>query len=204
MRQGICDNQNNQQKQFEILTPTIPQYYLTQFHSGVQQIQLIAEGLSERPLAGGQILVECQKSYCIYTMSNECQVSCDGRNWLDLADHLQITMSGSLKALFDAQGKIELLDLVTTAHREYIPRSLLQPVPVEVDSTQSPKMTKTTNKRKKQPAAAQEQATTINVPVTKLTQWGIPEAVFTFLEVRAKLTHHSKFSSDLFFSWPRR
>lgn len=89
-------------------------------------------------------------------------------------------MTGSLKAHFDATGKIDLLDLTTTSHQEFVPRKLLRPV--EPSPIQSPKLTKAAQKKKLQ-APPQPPKPSISVPESKVTNWGVTAAVLNFLEV---------------------
>lgn len=77
-------------------------------------------------------------------------------------------------------GKIDVLDVITTGHTEYIPRNQLQP-PESPDQKQSPKVGKTVAKR-----AQQKQNTSSNIvlPPSMVTDDGVPVAVMRFLEVR--------------------
>lgn len=88
----------------------------------------------------------------------------------------QLFTHGTLRAQFDANNKIEMLDLVINSHNEYIPRSQLQPA--EVDQKQSPKVSKNMNKR-----AQQKQQPAVVVPESMVTNNGVPTAVMSFLEV---------------------
>lgn len=90
-------------------------------------------------------------------------------------------MTGSLRALFDRQGKIDLLDVVTNSHQEYIPRNLIH-IPESPDLTQSPKITKSMSKKQRAQAQAQVQPQ-VTMPDSKLTDYGVTAAVLSFLEV---------------------
>lgn len=75
--------------------------------------------------------------------------------------------------------KIEMLDIVVSHHTEYIPRSQLQALELS-EQKQSPKATKNTGKRQKQP-----QQPPFSLPESMVTPNGVPTAVMSFLEVRS-------------------
>lgn len=94
----------------------------------------------------------------------------------------QLVTSGSLRAQFDQNGKIDVLDLVTNEHNEYIPRAQLL-APVESpDPKQSPKLSKTVGKRSQQ-KQQQSQPPHIPLPVSIVNSYGVTEGVMRFLEV---------------------
>jgi LIM-domain binding protein len=84
-----------------------------------------------------------------------------------------------MKALFDANNKIEILDLVVTSHNEYIPRNQLQALE-NVDQKQSPRASKNLNKRTQQKQPMQPN---IVLPESMVNSWGVPMTVMRFLEV---------------------
>jgi hypothetical protein len=73
LRQGVWDNAIGS-KQFEIATPALARYYLTQFTSGISQIQMVVEGARERESHNGGHYVEAPRCSFIYWFKNECQV----------------------------------------------------------------------------------------------------------------------------------
>ena len=75
LRQGVWSSQTGS-KQFEISTPALARYYLTQFTSGIDHIQMVLDGARERevPGGGGAHVVECQRASFIYWYTNESQV----------------------------------------------------------------------------------------------------------------------------------
>lgn len=99
---------------------------------------------------------------------------------------------GNLRAQFDQNGRIDILDLVTTEHNEYIPRVQLQPAVESPDHKQSPSISKATGKRasqqrgKQQLQAPQEQAPQIVVPTSMVNSYGVTDAVSRFLEVNVR------------------
>jgi hypothetical protein len=84
-----------------------------------------------------------------------------------------------MKALFDGNNKIEILDLVVTGHNEYIPRNQLQALE-NVDQKQSPRAPKNLNKRTQQKQPIQPN---IVLPESMVNSWGVPISVMGFLEV---------------------
>jgi hypothetical protein len=75
LRQGVWNNTAGS-KQFEIATPALARYYLTQFMSGITQIQMVVEGARERESPNGGHYVDAGKCSFIYWFKNECQVHC--------------------------------------------------------------------------------------------------------------------------------
>lgn len=73
LRQGVWNPQAGS-KQFEISTPALARYYLTQFTSGIRQIQMAVEGARERDMPNGGRIVESPRTSFIYWFNNDCQV----------------------------------------------------------------------------------------------------------------------------------
>lgn len=115
-------------------------------------------------------------------------------------------MNGFLKAQFDGNNKLDVLDLITFNHSEYVPRSgLLQATAVAAvaavapDIKQSPSTSKTQGKRgsqqrqKQQIQAPQDQSPKdqrpkdqrpkVAVPESLINDHGTTQAVSQFLEV---------------------
>lgn len=100
-------------------------------------------------------------------------------------------VNGSLKAQFDAQNKLDVLDLTTFGHSEYVPRSgLLQASQALSDIKQSPSTSKAQGKRgsqqrqKQQIQMSQEQNLKVAVPDSLVNDFGSTRAVCQFLEVK--------------------
>ncbi|KAL4803546.1 LIM-domain binding protein-domain-containing protein [Aspergillus unguis] len=176
LRQGVYNPQSGA-KQFEIATPALARYYFTQFSSGVRQIQMLVEGPRERDSPQGGHFVECHKASFIYWFTNDAQ----------------LFTTGTLKAHFDIQNKIEMLDLVVMNHTEYLPRSQLQAL--ELDQKQSPKLTKN-GKRAQQ---KQPQQPAITLPESMVTANGVTPAVLEFLEVAETMSQMQHL-----FSWSQQ
>ena len=73
MRQGVYNPQSGA-KQFEVSTPALARYYLTQFMSGIRQIQMLVESARETPTPNGGHTVESPKTSFIYWFTNDTQV----------------------------------------------------------------------------------------------------------------------------------
>ena len=65
-------------KQFEIATPALARWYLTQFNSGISRIQMFLEGARERDSHNGGHIVEVTRCTFIYYFTNETQVCPSG------------------------------------------------------------------------------------------------------------------------------
>jgi len=107
----------------------------------------------------------------------------------------QLVAHGTLRAQFDANQKIELLEFATSHHEEYVSRRGIleaarplhewqkewQKANAPPDGKQSPEMSKKKAKPMKSPPTAPPE---IDIPDTKLKGGlGITPAVFRFLEV---------------------
>ncbi|KAI2413054.1 hypothetical protein LOZ41_003465 [Ophidiomyces ophidiicola] len=176
LRQGVWNAQRGS-KQFEISTPALARYYWTQFNSGIRQIQMIVEAAVEKDLpTGGQVL-ESPRTFFLYWFDNGCQ----------------LVSRGAIKAYFNPNGQIDVLDIGTNGHTEYIPRNLLQN-PESPDQKQSPKVNKAFTKRMQQ---KQSITPNVSLPDSVVTDDGVPVAVMRFLEVAeiiSQMQHLFQFS----------
>jgi hypothetical protein len=106
----------------------------------------------------------------------------------------QLVANGILRAQFDSNQKIELLEFVTTHHEEYVPRKPMveaarplhewgkewQKANAQPDGKQSPEISKKKRPMKSPPTAPPE----IDIPESKVKgAIGITPSVFRFLEV---------------------
>ncbi|KAL2820440.1 LIM-domain binding protein-domain-containing protein [Aspergillus granulosus] len=162
LRQGVYNPQAGS-KQFEIATPALARYYNTQFTSGIRQIQMLIEAPRERDSPNGGHIVESPKASFIYWFTNDAQ----------------LFTTGTLRAHFDFQNKIEMLDIVVMNHTEYLPRSQLQALELS-EQKQSPKVPKNMGKRAQQ---KQPQQPAFTLPESMVTSNGVPTPVMSFLEV---------------------
>lgn len=112
-----------------------------------------------------------------------------------LADALQLVATGTLRAHFDGEQKIELLEFNTSNHEEYLSKSSIieaaRPLHEWVkewhrvnnppDSKQSPEMNKKKAKAMKSP---NQPPPSMNIPLANVkSTMGITPSVFQFLEV---------------------
>ena len=103
--------------------------------------------------------------------------------------------NGTLRAQFDSNQKIELLEFVTNSHEEYVPRARIieaarplhewqkewQKANTSADGKQSPEMSKKKARPLKSPPTAPPD---IDLPDSKVKpKMGITPSVFRFLEV---------------------
>ncbi|KAL3462894.1 LIM-domain binding protein-domain-containing protein [Aspergillus heterothallicus] len=162
LRQGVYNPQAGS-KQFEIATPALARYYNTQFTSGIRQIQMLIEAPRERDSQNGGHIVESPRASFIYWFANDTQ----------------LFTTGTLRAHFDIQNRIEMLDIVVMNHTEYLPRSQLQALELS-EQKQSPKVSKNVGKRAQQ---KQPQQPAFTLPESMVTSNGVPTQVMSFLEV---------------------
>lgn len=198
-------------KQYEIATPALARYFHTHFESGIKSMQLVLEKGTERDLPNGHY-VESSKSSFVYWFDNGSQVS--KHNTLNTHSLTrQLIASGNLRAHFDTEQKIELLEFVTSSHEEYIPRALvieaarplhewgkdwksLNAIP---DGKQSPEMNKKKAKVMKSP---QQPPPDIDLPPSMVKRkMGVTPSVFRFLEVC--FLQSFSVMSLIFYSLPR-
>lgn len=170
-------------KQYEITFPALARYFHTHFESGVTSMQLIMEKGIEKELPNNGHYVESQKSSFVY--------------WFDTGS--QVIANGTLRAHFDEQQKIELLEFVTSGHEEYIQRSLtvnaIRPLwdwakeshklSAGSDVKNSPEMNKKKAKTPKSQTQPQQlPPPDVPIPHSKVkASIGITPSLFQFLEV---------------------
>jgi hypothetical protein len=98
----------------------------------------------------------------------------------------QLVTLGNLRAQFDSNGKMDMLDLVITEHNEYIPRAILRQAPESPDQ-KSPKVNKNLGKRAQQRQPPPPAAPSITLPTSPTNDYGITNQLLQFLEVRSSL-----------------
>jgi hypothetical protein len=166
-------------KSYEVSFLALPRFFHTVFKSGVRRMQLVIDqGTIDKPLPGGAHYVENSKASLLYWYSNSLVVG-----------------TGSLKAFFDREQKLDLLEFVTTGHEEYITRKLAieaaKPMhlwtkdwhKLNTDGKQSPEMSKKgKGKQMKSPPTAPPE---FDLPKStiKPLMGGITEDAFQLLEI---------------------
>ncbi|RAK85870.1 hypothetical protein BO79DRAFT_41398 [Aspergillus costaricaensis CBS 115574] len=170
LRHTVCNPQANSSKQFEIATPALARYYLTQCTSGIKHIQMLVDGARERDSPNGGHIVESAKTAFIYWFANGSQ----------------LFARANMTAHFDMNNKIEMLDIAVLDHNEYLPRSQLQALELADQQKQSPKVSKNMGKRAQ---AKQAQQPAFTLPESMVTPNGVPTAVMSFLEVAETISH---------------
>lgn len=174
IRQQLYYSSDQSTKTYEISpTPTLARYYWTQFNSGVENIQMIVEQPSEKNLANGGHSVSSDKTSFIFWLNN---------------GH-QLVMGGGLKVQFDHHGKIDVLEILTSSHQEFVPRAkLLRAAAESPEIKHSPNQSKASGKkaaqqRQKQAQAAQDLPPVAAIPNSTITDQGVTPPIQQFLEV---------------------
>lgn len=163
VRQQLYNNSTHADKRFRIEYPSLPRFYRAHFSGGIKQIWMSVLGAAEKNLNTGGHTVWSDTASTKYVYNN---------------DNVIIT-SGSLRVNFDAENRIEYLDITMTKWVEYVPRLALQ-VQEPVDQKQSPKTNKNLKRQASKPAPPQPG---ISVPDSIATEYGVPRLVVQFLEV---------------------
>ena len=98
-------------------------------------------------------------------------------------------MTGRLSAQFDAQGKIDVLDLATSEHNELVPRiKLIQSAQGSPEMKQSPNASKNAKRsaqqrQKQQLQVPHDQPPQASIPDSMVGDYGTTGAVMRLLEV---------------------
>ncbi|KAG4222973.1 hypothetical protein PC116_g28554 [Phytophthora cactorum] len=176
-------NEEHTDKQYEITQPALARYFHTHYESGIKKINLTFEkGLTDRPLPNGCHFIENLKAHLTY--------------WFE---HSHVVASGVLRAQFDSEQKLDVLEFITQSHEEYHSRKMVteaaRPAHNWVkewlkvngqDSRSSPEMSK--KGKAKTMKSPPNPPPDIDLPPSAVKQnIGLTEAVFQFLEVRVFL-----------------
>ncbi|KAL9105678.1 MAG: hypothetical protein Q9227_009196 [Pyrenula ochraceoflavens] len=176
LRQQVWNSNQEGNKQFQITYGALPRYFLTQFSSGIDKITMHMEDPREGELPTGGHSVSSPRCSVTYWFKNDTH----------------LVTFGSIRANTDVNGKIDSLDIGTSRHKEYIPRSAAQLVMDSPETKQSPEV----NKKKR---AAQKQApapSSASLPSSMVNEYGLTSAVMQFLElaettsIMGPLFHH--------------
>ncbi|KAG5662232.1 hypothetical protein KAF25_004471 [Fusarium avenaceum] len=176
----ITDAEDTADKQYEIAYPAIARYFHTHFGSGVKNMQLIMDkGVTDRPLPGDCHCIENSKASLVY--------------WFETGSHL--VASGTLRAQFDAEQKIELFEFLTTSHDEFISRKQVidaaKPAHMWMkdwhktnsQDGKSPELSKKGKGRQLKSPQTQPPEVLVDLPDSAVNSKGVTEAVFQFLEI---------------------
>lgn len=200
----ITDVESQTDKQYEITYPALARYFHTHFDSGVKTMQLIMEkGPTDRNLPPNGQWIENTRSSWIYWFEGGSHVS-----WRDAGTspnvsseangNFQLVATGTVRAHFDNDQKIELFEFITSGHEEYISRRAVieaaKPAHNWVkewhrvnsqDSKASPEMSKKGKARPLKSPQNPPPDALVDLPDSAVKKsMGITEAVFQFLEVR--------------------
>ena len=165
-------------KQFEIHAPALPRFFHAHFQSGVKSMQLhLGNGTVDRALAGGAHFVENQKASFTF--------------WYETS---HVVWNGRLRAQFDNEQKLVLLEFNTTNHEEFVSRRMVIEAAKpnhnwvkewqklnQADAKQSPEMSKKSKaKQMKSPPAPPPD---IQLPDSAVISMGITRDVYRYLEL---------------------
>ena len=127
-----------------------------------------------------------------------------------MTDLAQLVSHGSLRCQFDLNWKIDLLELTTIEHSEYVPRQqLIRSAAESPDIKQSPNTSKASGKRAQQQRQKQQQAQDQPapklVPSSMVTEYGLTSGAQQYLEVSDPQSsyHRALNSSKHLFSWQK-
>lgn len=179
-RHALLNDEEPNDRTYEIAFPAIARYFHTHFSSGVRNMQLILDkGTTDRPLAHDCHFIENSRASFVY--------------WFETGSHL--VANGTLRAQFNAQQKLELLEFVTSSHEEYVSRRQVidaaKPAHnwikdwrnVNSDPKQSPEMTKKGKGKQLKSPQNHPPDVLVDLPDTAVNSKGVTAAVHQFLEV---------------------
>ncbi|KAI0466076.1 hypothetical protein F4859DRAFT_336890 [Xylaria cf. heliscus] len=173
------NDEHGPDKQYEIVQPALARYFHTHFQSGIHQIQLTFErGTSDRQLTNGCHFLENPRASMIYWFENS-----------------HVVATGQLKAQFDSEQKLEMLEFNTQSHEEYVSRKMVinaaRPTHMWAkewkkvngqDANASPEMSK--KGKAKQLKSPPNAPPDFVIPHSAVKgNMGITESVFQFLEI---------------------
>ncbi|TFA97602.1 Adhesion defective protein 1 [Trichoderma ghanense] len=177
----VSDSEDTPDKQYDISYPAIARYFHTHFSSGVKSMQLILDsGSSDKHLPGDCYCIENPRASFVY--------------WFETGSHLVAT--GTLRAQFDAEQKIELFEFLTTRQEEYVSRKRVieaaKPAHEWIkewrsvntmDGKQSPEMSKKGKARQLKSPQKEPPGVLVDLPDSAVNSKGVTEAVHQFLEI---------------------
>lgn len=177
----VADGEDSTDKQYEIAFPAIARYFHTHFESGVRNMQLIMDkGITDRPLPGDCHFIENSKASIVY--------------WFETGSHL--VANGTLRAQFDAEQKLELLEFITTSNEEYVARRQVidaaKPAHVWMkewhklnssDAKGSPEMSKKGKAKQLKSPQSHPPEVLSDIPDSAVNSKGVTAAVHQFLEI---------------------
>ncbi|KAI0483955.1 LIM-domain binding protein-domain-containing protein [Xylariaceae sp. FL0804] len=177
------DGEPQTDKQYEIAQPALARYFHTHFQGGIEQIQMtFKRGMIDKSLPNGGHFMENNEASMIYWFENS-----------------HVVATGSLRARFDHEQKLDLLEFVTKRHEEYVSRKIVldaaRPQHMWVkdwkrmngmaegqESSMSPEMNK--KGKTKQYKTPQTIPPDLDLPGSSVkSNYGITDGVLTFLEI---------------------
>lgn len=177
----ISDAEDTTDKQYEIGYPALARYFHTHFSSGVRNMQLIMDkGVTDRQLSSDCHCIENGRASLLY--------------WFETGSHLVAT--GTLRAQFDADQRMELFEFLMTDHEEFISRKRVIDAAKPAhnwfkewrkanvqDVKQSPEMSKKSKGKQLKLPQTQPPEVLMDLPDSAVNSKGLTEAVHQFLEI---------------------
>lgn len=171
-------------KPYELGFPILARYFNSYFQGGATNIQLVLDkGTTDKPLTGDSHFIENTKASMHF--------------WYP--GNLMVMASGTLRAHFDGEQKIELLEFQQNHYEEFLPRSLVlqgaKPTHTWIkdwkqannDAKASPEMSKKSKQR--QFKSPQSVPPDLELPDALVNKNGLSAAVQNFLEISEILSH---------------
>lgn len=171
----VWDKFDKHSKQFEICYAALPRYFMTQFDSGVESVQITIDGAMES-FGNNCHYVESPKSKFIYWFKNGTQLMCTGK----------------LSAIYGQSEKMDLFTFEMQDHQQYLPRTMLerlfaQASPSQMNQNQSPRISKThprsRNQRMKPEIPAEPSIILSDLPEAPISSFGVTSKLLAYLEV---------------------
>lgn len=171
LRQQLWNSRDSGDKRYQLSVAALPRFYWSHFTSGIKHMDIHLERARESDLPSGGHMVEGRTTVS-YVFENDSR----------------LISFGNLKAHLDVHSKIEILDLSTRKHVEYLPRPLVEAsVEKSPEQKSSPEINKKLKRAQKQ--AAQAAAATVTLPPSRVTkEWGVTSSVLQFFETAETMT----------------
>lgn len=179
VRQQLYSVKTEKEKSFQITFPSLARFYHAHFKNGIKKMFMQSFEHTQEALPNGGFSVFSNKLHVTYEYNNG----------------LKVVASGHLTVHFDDMQKIEHLRIGLERWTEYMPRTIVEEYGRAVEqSRQSPKMTKKNLPKNQQ--QQQQQQRTPTLPVSPVSEWGIPLQMLQFLEVSPRVPPSASIETD--------
>ncbi|KAF1991414.1 hypothetical protein K402DRAFT_400156 [Aulographum hederae CBS 113979] len=166
-------------KRFEICNASLARYFFSHFEGGVEHIQIMIDGASEKEFPNGMHCVEASRARFFYWYKNKTQ----------------IVSSGKMTVVYNQNDLIDRLEFKTESCEQFVPRQVIEEkAQASPNQKQSPRMTKT-GKQRPQPKPATPSIALSELPAAPITDWGVASSVQSFLEINETMTRMQELMS---------